>query len=360
MPVYLVGPGAGVALLHAGWRGTAGGILPAGVERLLARSLAPLPSDIVMHCGVGICGACYEVGSEVHDGLRRAGRRSRALASRSPRHLAATAEDLRLGSRSRFPAGARAHDRQSFYSHRASRGTDGRMVAYLGLPRSRLTPPPDRGNICVLSRRAPGRANCAMWGSSPTFFFLQPRCLSTRCSHRFATTSPASGSSWSTCGVSGRWSAPSCRCGWTARTADPARASRPTTVRGSAGPSSASWNPARWSGRGTCWRCPRPGIERPLRWPEHWRRFVGRRARVRSRALGGGRREVEIVAVPDDEHVTLRPEGGGEITVALDDIREATLVVEFAPPKPGSKRTRPGAVAAAVEERPQGPSLRSG
>jgi ribosome maturation factor RimP len=85
-----------------------------------------------------------------------------------------------------------------------------------------------------------------------------------------------------------------------------------------------------------------PGIERPLRWPEHWRRFVGRRARVRSRALGGGRRQVEIVAVPDEGHVTLRPEGGGEITLALDEIHEARLVVEFAPPpKPGSKRTGP-------------------
>ena len=80
-----------------------------------------------------------------------------------------------------------------------------------------------------------------------------------------------------------------------------------------------------------------PGIERPLRWPEHWRRFVGRRARVRSRALGG-RRQVEIVAVPDDGHVTLRPEGEGEVTVALADIHEATLVVEFAPAgKPGVK-----------------------
>ena len=36
VPVYLVVPGRGVALLHAGWRGTAGGILRAGVERLLA------------------------------------------------------------------------------------------------------------------------------------------------------------------------------------------------------------------------------------------------------------------------------------------------------------------------------------
>jgi len=79
-----------------------------------------------------------------------------------------------------------------------------------------------------------------------------------------------------------------------------------------------------------------PGIERPLRWPEHWRRFVGHRARVRAAALGG-RRRVEIVAVPDEEHVTVRAEDGAEITVPLDEIREATLVVEWgAPRKPGS------------------------
>jgi ribosome maturation factor RimP len=72
-----------------------------------------------------------------------------------------------------------------------------------------------------------------------------------------------------------------------------------------------------------------PGLERPLRWPEHWRRFVGQRARVRSPALDG-RRVVEIVAVPDDEHVTLRPEQGGEITLRLDEIGEATLLVDWA------------------------------
>jgi copper oxidase (laccase) domain-containing protein len=31
-----------------------------------------------------------------------------------------------------------AHDRPTFYSHRASQGTDGRMVAYLGFPESPL------------------------------------------------------------------------------------------------------------------------------------------------------------------------------------------------------------------------------
>jgi ribosome maturation factor RimP len=70
-----------------------------------------------------------------------------------------------------------------------------------------------------------------------------------------------------------------------------------------------------------------PGFERPLRWPEHWRRFVGRQARVRA-ASWPGRHRVEILAVPDDEHVVVRREDGSEVTLALEAIREATLVVE--------------------------------
>ena len=72
-----------------------------------------------------------------------------------------------------------------------------------------------------------------------------------------------------------------------------------------------------------------PGVERPLRWPEHWRRFVGEQVRVRARLLGGGRRTVRIVALPDDEHVTLRGEDGTETTLPLDAIAEATLVVDW-------------------------------
>ena len=71
-----------------------------------------------------------------------------------------------------------------------------------------------------------------------------------------------------------------------------------------------------------------PGIERPLRWPAHWRRFVGQHARVRADALGG-RREVEIVAVPDDEHVTVRPVDGAEVTLPLEGIRDARLMADL-------------------------------
>jgi ribosome maturation factor RimP len=72
-----------------------------------------------------------------------------------------------------------------------------------------------------------------------------------------------------------------------------------------------------------------PGLERPLRWAEHWRRFIGRRVRVRAPALGG-RRVVEIVGLPDDEHVVVRGDDGREATLALEEILEANLVVDWA------------------------------
>jgi len=71
-----------------------------------------------------------------------------------------------------------------------------------------------------------------------------------------------------------------------------------------------------------------PGLERPLRWPEHWRRFVGRQARVRGEQLSG-RERVEIVGVLNDDQVVLRREDGSELTLGLDQIRDATLVSEL-------------------------------
>jgi ribosome maturation factor RimP len=81
-----------------------------------------------------------------------------------------------------------------------------------------------------------------------------------------------------------------------------------------------------------------PGIERPLRWPEHWRRFVGRRARIRADGLPG-RPEVVILAVPDDRHVHVRLPDGSERTMPLEAVREARLSYEWATPvKPGHRR----------------------
>lgn len=69
VPVYLLDPsGRGAALLHAGWRGAAAGILGHGV-RLMSDRLQSAPEDFLLHLGPSICHDCYEVGPEVHTAL---------------------------------------------------------------------------------------------------------------------------------------------------------------------------------------------------------------------------------------------------------------------------------------------------
>jgi hypothetical protein len=133
IPVYLLQPRQpAVALLHSGWRGTAGGILERGVERLLEVG-GGVPSDIVMHCGVGICGDCYEVGSEVMTGCGRPAEGAGPWHLDLRQLLAERAGDIGIQQVSVSPW-CSGHDAGRFYSHRRSRGGDGRMVAYLGIP----------------------------------------------------------------------------------------------------------------------------------------------------------------------------------------------------------------------------------
>jgi polyphenol oxidase len=69
VPVSVVDPRRrAVALLHAGWRGVAVGILERGLSVLQERMGSPA-SDLLVHLGPAICGRCYEVGPEVFRGL---------------------------------------------------------------------------------------------------------------------------------------------------------------------------------------------------------------------------------------------------------------------------------------------------
>jgi YfiH family protein len=69
VPVFLVDPHRRVVgLLHAGWRGTAAGILEEGISVLAGQSGAGAGS-LLVHLGPAICGSCYEVGPEVHTAL---------------------------------------------------------------------------------------------------------------------------------------------------------------------------------------------------------------------------------------------------------------------------------------------------
>ena len=66
VPVSVVDPDhRAVALLHAGWRGTAAAIVERGIHRLV-ESWMVAPERLWVHLGPAICGRCYEVGPEVH------------------------------------------------------------------------------------------------------------------------------------------------------------------------------------------------------------------------------------------------------------------------------------------------------
>ena len=69
-----------------------------------------------------------------------------------------------------------------------------------------------------------------------------------------------------------------------------------------------------------------PGIERPLSKPEHFRRFVGHRARVRTRGDHDGRRSFtgELLGATDDE-VTVAADTG-VVSISYADIHRSNLL----------------------------------
>jgi len=123
VPVFLAHPRGAVALLHAGWRGTAARILEAGASAL---ERAGFPArELVAHLGPAVCGGCYEVGPDVY--ARLTGRTANAPAHVDLRALLADqahAAGIRTVSVSRWCTRC---DNDRFYSHRA--GDGGRQLA---------------------------------------------------------------------------------------------------------------------------------------------------------------------------------------------------------------------------------------
>jgi len=118
LPVALAGE-RGVAMLHCGWRGLAGGIVERGVRETGASAAAIGP-------GIGPC--CYEVGEEVlgefsglGDGIARG--RMLDLPEVARRLLAAA------GVRQAESSGLCTHcESELFYSHRRDAGRTGRQA----------------------------------------------------------------------------------------------------------------------------------------------------------------------------------------------------------------------------------------
>lgn len=77
-----------------------------------------------------------------------------------------------------------------------------------------------------------------------------------------------------------------------------------------------------------------PGMERPLRTANDFRRFAGRTASVKSAALGG-RLDVQVVGVEDEVDgrsvLLLRDAKGTEHRLGLSDVEDARLVFHWKP-----------------------------
>ena len=69
-----------------------------------------------------------------------------------------------------------------------------------------------------------------------------------------------------------------------------------------------------------------PGPERPLTKPEHFRRYIGRRARVRTRVSHEGRTSFtgELVGASDDA-VTVAADGG-VVSIPYADVKRSNLL----------------------------------
>jgi len=123
LPVAIACPGA-VAMVHAGWRGLAAGVLENGVQAVTGLGRPQAEEQLVAVLGPCAGPCCYEVGPEVHAALESADEQRapidlRAIASR--RLIAAGVPDVRtLG-------GCTICD-ERFFSHRREGAEAGRQA----------------------------------------------------------------------------------------------------------------------------------------------------------------------------------------------------------------------------------------
>jgi len=69
-----------------------------------------------------------------------------------------------------------------------------------------------------------------------------------------------------------------------------------------------------------------PGPERPLTKPEHFRRFLGRRVRVRTREEIAGLRSFTGRLTDADEESVSVDSGNGPVSIPLDKVRRSNLL----------------------------------
>lgn len=126
-PVLVWHQGGAIAALHAGWRGTAAGILDRGLDRM--EQLGFPTRECAVHLGPAICGQCYEVGPEVLTAMFGAPATGKGLLD--VRAVLAAQAEARGVRRVTIDAACTRCDRDRFFSHRG--GDAGRQLGIIAL-----------------------------------------------------------------------------------------------------------------------------------------------------------------------------------------------------------------------------------
>ena len=122
-----------VAAVHAGWRGTAAGVVPSALEGMVSEYGSRL-ADIEAVVGPGIGACCFEVGQAVARQFR-----GEFVEQRQPRphvDLASAIEAQLVAAglgRIAIIRECTSCDLGKYFSHRAERGKTGRMLAVAGV-----------------------------------------------------------------------------------------------------------------------------------------------------------------------------------------------------------------------------------
>lgn len=142
IPAVIADPRTGAfAAVHAGWRGTVAGVLPAAV-RALAQHFGARPADLRVALGPAIGACCFEVGPEVVEAFEAGVPGARAAGvivegAAKPRVDLKRANRLLLERAGVAPdaidAGGEctSSDRARFYSYRRDKGQTGQHLGFI-------------------------------------------------------------------------------------------------------------------------------------------------------------------------------------------------------------------------------------
>ena len=135
VPVYLYEPRSQlIGLVHSGWRGTAGGIVPNAVRKMLKMGADKKEINVFLGPAIGFC--CYEVDGEVADNFNNHAKRkmeSRKWKVGLHEHICLQLAEIGILSSNIMASDICTFESQDCHSYRRDGEKAGRMFAFMGL-----------------------------------------------------------------------------------------------------------------------------------------------------------------------------------------------------------------------------------